>query len=262
MKWFRNLRERRGREAEGAFLVEGPRALSEALRAGAVPSAVLYSPELSERYSYAADVLQRVPPDSLVFAATEPVLQSVGDTATTQGIVAAFALPGVPSLSFQADTSLVLVLDRLRDPGNVGTLLRSAAAAGADAVLLSLGCADPFNPKVVRSSAGGVFAVQHAVLPWPDIKTLLAVLPRRYAADTAGRRAYYQAELREGCAILIGNEADGLSPEALDLATEVVSIPMANGFESLNAGVAGSLLLFEARKQRQQSVDGVADVPR
>lgn len=257
MKWFRKLRERRGREAEGAFLVEGPRALSEALRTGAVPAAVLYCPELADRYPHVASVLQNVPPESPIFAATESVLESVGDTATTQGIVAAFALPGAPSLRFQPNTSLVLVLDRVRDPGNVGTLLRSAAAGGADAVLLSPGCADPYNPKVVRSSAGGIFAVPHAVLPWGEIRNLLRVLPCRYAADAGGRTFYYQAELREGCAILIGNEADGLSPEALDLATEVVSIPMANGFESLNAGVAGSLLLFEALKQRQQSVDGV-----
>lgn len=101
----------------------------------------------------------------------------------------------------------------------------------------------------------------HGTMGWTEISVLLRQLPHRYAARAQGPTPYYAAELKRGCAILIGNEADGLGPEALDLATEAISIPMASGFESLNAAVAGSLLLFEARRQREQSEDGASHVP-
>lgn len=250
VKWLKGLNERRGREAAGAFLVEGPRAIEQGLRAGEQPVCVAYSPEIAASQPRISAVLSAVPPDVPTLTLGERALRSIADTVSTQGILAAFPLrpDGVPALD--PTSALVLVLDRVRDPGNVGTLLRSAAAAGAHAALLSEGCADPYNPKVVRASAGGVFGVPFATLRWASIAAALAPIPRRYATDPRADTSLYEAELSGGCAILIGNEADGLGAEALELATGSLSIPIESGVESLNAAVAGSLLLFEARRQR------------
>ena len=252
VKWFKQLRERRGREATGAFLVEGPRAIEQALASGAVPLQVAYGPRLADENPRLATLLARLPPGLPAFPVVERVLQSIGDTQTTQGIVAAYPIPARAPDDLPEGVSLVLLLDRISDPGNMGTLLRSAAATGCDAVLLAEGCADPYSPKVVRASAGAIFSVPLAELGWQAMRRVLERLPNRLAAEARGEKVYYEADLGSPCVILIGNEAAGLSEAALALATASVRIPIESGVESLNAGVAGSLLLFEARRQRAQ----------
>lgn len=256
VRWLRELRERRGREAAGAFLVEGPRGIKQALELGHSPLKVAFVQSASREGSAVAQVVKMVP-TTVHLPVDDRVLRSVSDTVHSQGIIAAFPLPHSVMSAASTPDALVLVLDRVSDPGNVGTLLRSAAAARCDAVLLGPGCADPLNPKVVRSSAGGVFAVPFATWSWDRITEELANMPRRYAADAGGSMPYYEAEMTAGCAILIGNEAAGLSSEALAVATDSVRVPLAAGMESLNAGVAGSLLLFEAVRQRSVGQTGV-----
>ncbi len=128
-------------------------------------------------------------------------------------------------------------------------------------VLLSPGCADPFSPKVVRASAGAVFTVPFKVFPWADLTQILSLTDRVYATCAEAEVPYYEADLANPCAILIGNEADGLGEEARVLATRSISIPLAAGVESLNAAVAGSILLFEARRQRTRHENGAFHVP-
>ncbi len=257
VKWLRELNERRGREAAGAFLVEGPRAVEQALRSGARPLRVAYSPDLARSQPRVAAVVSAMPPEVPLLRLGERALRSISDTVTAQGILAAFPMDSTPAIPhLDPSTALVLILDRIRDPGNVGTLLRSAAAAGAHAVLLSEGCADPYSPKVVRSSAGGIFGVPFTTLGWPEIAAKVASLTHRYGADARADVPYFEAELAEGCAILVGNEAEGLGAEALHLSSGSLSIPIESGVESLNAGVAGSLLLFEARRQRLSKARG------
>lgn len=261
VRWLRSLKERRGREAAGAFLVEGPHAIEQALRAGAEPAFTAYAPELLTQGDHAARVLQALPEHVSAVPVSERVLASVGDTRTTQGILSTFPLLQQAPDQIVTASGLSLVLDRVRDPGNVGTLLRSAAAAGADVVLLSPECADPFSPKVVRASAGAIFMVPFAVLSWEDFARRLAGLPCVYATQAGADTPYYEADLARPCAILIGNEAAGLGEQARALATRSISIPLAAGVESLNAAVAGSVLLFEARRQRTRHETGVFHVP-
>lgn len=258
IKWLRSLRERRYRAATGAFLVEGPHAIKQALASGAAPRLLVYDPDRAYPAGELEALLDALPPGTVVLMADAAVLATVGETVTTQGLVAAFPKPSPSLAAPDAASAPVLVLDRIRDPGNLGALLRSAAAAGAHLVMLSEGCADPYGPKVVRASAGALFAVPFAVLGWDRIADLLAGVERRYAAAADGAVPYHAAELARGCAILVGNEADGLGGQALSLATHSVRIPIEPGVESLNAAVAGSVLLFEARRQRAVSVHGAS----
>lgn len=261
VKWLRALGERRGREATGAFCIEGPRALEQALLAGGRPLVVAHSPELGGGNEKVLSALAMLPEDFKPLLLGRRAFGTISDTVTSQGLLAAFPIPAPDLSPLDPRGEPALVLDRVSDPGNVGTLIRSAAAAGSQAVLLAPGCADPYSPKVVRSSAGSILEVRIATLQWSEIARLLRAFPHVFAAESTARRTYYEAELARGCAILIGNEAVGLGPEAVELATSRVSIPIERGVESLNAGVAGSILLFEARRQRLQEKHRGGDGP-
>jgi RNA methyltransferase, TrmH family len=182
-----------------------------------------------------------------VFTITPEVLAAVTETVTPQGIV---AVVHIPQLTPPDPPGLVLVLDQVREPGNAGTLLRSAAAAGVDLVLFAPETVDPYNDKVLRAAMGAHFRLPIQIYQqWQEIIT---TLDRRacYAADAAGEVAYDQVDWTEPAAIIIGGEASGPSAEAQQLATRV-AIPMHRQTESLNAAVAGSVILFEAARQRR-----------
>jgi TrmH family RNA methyltransferase len=181
--------------------------------------------------------------------ASEHALKAAADTVTPQGIVAVIPVPAAPAEI--GPLPLVLVLDGLQDPGNLGTILRSAWAAGAGAVVTTPGTADPYSPKVVRAGMGAHF---HLALlpeqPWPQIARLVAGR-QVLLAEARGGTPYDQVAWSQPTALIIGSEAHGSGPEARALATATVSIPLAEGVDSLNAAVAASILLFEARRQRQ-----------
>lgn len=181
------------------------------------------------------------------------VLKALADTASPQGVVAVAATPrfGVSDLSAAAD--LVLVLAQVRDPGNAGTLVRSAAAAGADCVVFSEGSVDPFGPKTVRASAGSVLRVP--VDRGRSLAESLAALRGKgfkiLAAEGRADNILYDIDLTRSTAIVLGNEAWGLEAEAgFDASAR---IPMEEATESLNVATAGSLFLFEAVRQRRLS---------
>jgi TrmH family RNA methyltransferase len=142
-----------------------------------------------------------------------------------------------------------VVADALRDPGNLGTLLRAAAASGADEVLLGPGTVDAYNPKVVRGAMGTHFRLPMATMTWPAIASHLNGLSI-WLADVRGAVPYTKVDWTEPCALIVGGEAEGASPEAEELATGRISIPMQHGIESLNAAVAAAVILFEAQRQR------------
>lgn len=240
----------RVRRQEGAFVIEGVRLAEEMLAAGWQAELALYSPELSPRGREVVQGLAAQGAD--VEEADRDVIQTLGDTETTQGLlVVALAreLPLPDRLDF------VLVLDALRDPGNLGTLLRSAAAAGVQAVLLAPVTVDHFSPKVVRSTMGAIFRLPVRILEWDAIRLLLKEPMQGkplhvYLAEARRGLPCWQVDLREPLALLVGGEATGPSEEARALADEAVEIPMPGGSESLNAAVAGSILLFEVVRQR------------
>ena len=176
---------------------------------------------------------------------SERLMQSLSGTETPQGILAVAEISNLPisnSLNF------VLIPDQIRDPGNLGTLLRTAAAAGVQAVLLPPETTDAFAPKVVRSGMGAHFQLPIYSMMWDEIKVQTKGL-QVYLADMDGRSCW-ETDLREPLALIVGGEAEGASDEARKLATQKISIPMAGNVESLNASVAGSVLMFEVVRQR------------
>jgi len=227
--------------------IEGENLIGEALRSG-LGFETVFVREGSEA------VLQRL----AGFAAEEcvvlsrDVFASAVDTASPQGIAAMVVIPAEKPLVSLQDAGPVLVLEALQDPGNVGTLLRSAEAFGVPFVLMTQDCVNPWNPKVVRASAGSVFRIPvlrsslagvRESLPVGECTIYAAVAPH------AGARSLLDTVFAGSSAVMIGNEGAGLSAEALAIADVLVTIPCA--VESLNAAVAGSTLLYEAMRQRE-----------
>jgi TrmH family RNA methyltransferase len=153
---------------------------------------------------------------------------------------------------------LSVITDALRDPGNLGTLLRTSAAAGADEVLLGPGTVDLYNLKVVRGAMGTHFRLPIATMTWPVIAAHLNGLSI-WVADAHSATPYTQVDWTKPTALIVGGEAEGASNEAEKLATGRVSIPMQCGIESLNAAVAAAIILFEAQRQRMSKVEAAKE---
>ena len=234
VKDLRSLRDTpRVRRSERSLFVEGVRLVSTALQAGAALRLALFAPEQ----------LQATPEGSALLAELEGRPRC---HPATPAVVAAVAWP-----ELEPQPGLRLVLDGLQDPGNVGTLLRSAEAAGVGLVLGARGGADVYSPKVVRAAMGAHFSLPlRADLEWDAIGAELGSCPLVYAADAEATMPYFAADWRQPAALIVGSETRGLSEEGQAWATHRIAIPMAGRAESLNAGVAGSVILFEALRQR------------
>jgi len=238
VKLIRALQERaRTRRKEGKIVLEGVRLIGDALAQGHRPDFIFYTPE----------AIDSLPPGQFE---AEPVsaeiMRHISDTQQPQGIIGVFPLP---QTALPSQPERVLILDGIRDPGNLGTMLRAAAAAGVQAVLLSPDCVDAYNPKVLRGGMGAHFRVALAALGWPQIADYCRGL-RVYLADSAGDLRYDQADWSAAWALIVGSEAHGAGAEAAQLAQARITIPMSAATESINAAMAASVILFEAQRQR------------
>ncbi len=243
------LTERQDRQREKLYVLEGVRLIEEALKAGHKPETILFSNDLSAR---GRELLERFRSMGCPVEEVDAhVLQSLSDTETTQGILA--VLPQ-PNAGLPPDWDLILILDRIRDPGNLGTILRSGAASGVQAFILTPASTDPFAPKVVRAAMGAHLYVPILTLDWPEIVAACKQdRPQQAAilvADSSGGSPSWQVDLRQPLALIIGSESEGPQPAALSAADGLVHIPMPGKAESLNAAVAASILLYEIIRQR------------
>lgn len=253
IQWVRKLQSRsRARREERAFVVEGVRLVEEALSAGWQASLVLYESSLDER---GQKIVQGFAGQGAIIEEVSPeILQAASDTATAQGLLAVLPLQIIP-LPERAD--FVFIPDGVKDPGNLGSMLRSAASAGVDAVLLPEATVDAYAPKVLRAAMGAHFRLPVHSLSWAEIAALVERSGLHvYLADARAGIAYTRADFRLPLALVVGGEAEGASPFAGRLATERVHIPMPGGMESLNAGIAAALLLFEVVRQREKRGNG------
>ena len=197
-------------------------------------------------------------PEQLV-EVNERVIESLGETQTSQGIVAVLSTDSfqpelVRARRSKASRPALLILDDLADPGNMGTILRTALAADVSEVLLTPECVDCFSPKVVRAASGAHIALPVEMdLPWDAITEKITIHceeeRRVYLAEARSPHLYFEQDLKRPFALIIGNEAHGPSQEARKLATLPIAIPLANGVESLNAAMAAGIVLFEAIRQ-------------
>lgn len=234
------------RRKEKRIVLEGVRLIGDAAAAGVLPEFVLYTPGAAPDQPVAQWIVRFHEQGVACFETTPDIMAHISDTQSPQGIIAVVPMPEfMPPL----DANLVLILDGIADPGNLGTILRTAAAAGADVVILAPGCVDPYNPKVLRSGMGAHFRVPLARQAWPDIAAEYGHLAV-YLADAASDLPYYAVDWRQPAGLIIGGEARGAETQARQLARATIAIPMSNAVESLNAAMAAGVILFEIRRQR------------
>jgi RNA methyltransferase, TrmH family len=242
----------RARHAQKAFVVEGVRLAEEALTAGWEAKLVLYTPDLSER---GQQVVQGfVARDAQVEQVTSSVLQAVSDTHSPQGVLVVLSMNNLP---LPEVLDFIFIPDGVRDPGNLGTMLRTAAAAGVSAIFLPPGIVDIHSPQVVRSAMGAHFKIPIRDFSWDEIQQCLNNNHIKvYLADVQRGECYTDVDFRMPLALILGGEAQGAGEQAQRLADGYVTIPMPGGVESLNAGVAAGILLFEVVRQRQPFLRG------
>lgn len=240
------------RAEQRALVVEGPVLVSAALDAGLVLRDLFVDETALERPSVAA-VVDRVAPAVEPWCLPAGTLDRVGEAVSSQGLVAVVDQPE-PAWPSRATTDLVVVLDRVADPGNAGTLIRAATAAGAGAVVF-VGGVDPTAPKVVRSTAGALFAIDVLRAPTGDeaADRLRSEGFRLVGAVARGGDPYDQVDLTGPVALVVGNEAHGLDPGVRAAVDVTVTIPMAGPTESLNVAMAGTVLCFEVLRQRRSA---------
>lgn len=237
------------RRKENKIVLEGVRLISDAFAAGFRPEYVIWSREVKGTGGAVLDSLlnkldrARVP----LLEATVEILNHLADTDTPQGII---AVVPTPELSVHADPTLLLVLDGVADPGNMGTIFRTAAGAGVDVCVLLPGCVDPFNPKVIRAGMSAHFRlpIRHM-----EAKELATTYPNMsfYLADSKAELTYDQVDWRRRTGLVVGGEAHGAAPATYAHVKSAITIPMQDELESLNAASAAAVILFEAARQRR-----------
>ena len=228
---WRSLKDAKGRRETGCFLVEGAKAVEEALTSGFACEALLVQ----------SGVDVPLPADARVTEVSDRVMEAVCDTRTPQGLCAVMGMPAQT-----AGGSRILALDGLQDPGNVGTILRTADAAGFDSLILSGECADIYSPKVLRATMGSVFH-----LPCERTEDLAGRLQGLASgmpvlASVLGGDPFFPAlrSLPDTFCLVIGNEGSGITPEVQKVCTHRLTLPMQGGAESLNAAIAAGIMMY------------------
>lgn len=241
----------RERREQGLFVIEGRKLFEEVLRDAPEAICEVFVTEDFLKNPVYGRMLETVSYELV----TENVMKAMAETMEPQGILATVHIPEYDKNALlEKEEAVWLALEDLRDPGNLGTILRTAEAAGVTGVLLSDGSVDMYNPKVVRSTMGAIFRVPHFYLSdfYGELDRMRQTGATLYAAHLQGMQ-YYDEPDYEGCSvILIGNEANGLSGEVSELANCLIKIPMEGKAESLNAAVAASLFVYEAFKKRRK----------
>lgn len=236
----------RARRQQGLFIAEGIKMFQEAPRE--------WVEKIYVSESFAADPEHAALLADISYETVEDrIFAQMSDTQTPQGILCAVKIPSyTPAEVLSGDRPLLLVLEDLQDPGNVGTILRTGEGAGVTGVILSRNTADLFNPKTIRSTMGSIYRMPFYRAD--DLGEVMDMLSRRgirtCAAHLRGEHSYTQEDYCKPCAFLIGNEGNGLSDRLSERADRLVRIPMAGKVESLNAAIASAVLMYEANRQR------------
>lgn len=241
IKEVNSLKAKKERDKTGLFILEGKRLVDE------IPNSweIKY---LLKAESYSEDINFEN-----VYTVKDSLFEKISETVNPQGILAVCHIKefDVTNVDY-SNSPFFVVLENVTDPGNMGTLIRTADAAGADGIFLSKGCVDIYNPKVIRATMGSIFH-----LPIYRNLNLMDLMEdfknnnvKTLAAHLKGTSTPYKVDMTTACAVIIGNEANGLSDEISEMASDLVKIPMPGKAESMNAGIAGGILIYEAVRQR------------
>ena len=254
IRLVRKLATRKGRAAEGRFAVEGRNLVSEILERDLDVDFIMIPAEAADD---APDFIRKCidSPDITVCEVPARVFAGLTDAENGIGMLAVVKLReyGPDLLDGLRPDDNILVLDRIQDPGNMGTLIRTAVAAGYKAIVAMSGTVDIYSPKVLRATAGMVFEIP--VIYVPDNDALMGMLGRSgkriVVTDVNGGVPYYEEDLSRGIALIIGNEGSGVSDALMEIADVRVTLPMKGRIESLNAAVAAAILMYEAVRGRE-----------
>lgn len=246
---------RDGRVPDEVF-AEGIRLCEEVLRAGLAVTECAVTPEAMRSTRAKTIIGEAVQRGARVNEVPEVLFKSIADTANSQGLILLAHRPATgPERIYELkERSLIIFLQRIADPSNLGAIFRTAEAAGVHGIILSSGSADPFSAKALRSSMGS--SLRLAVWDRAEIEEFVQWADREgiqvIGADISGKKTYLETDWSQPTAIVLGSEAHGLTDSHLELMSEVVTIPMQNGVESLNLAVSAGILLYEAVRQRRK----------
>lgn len=243
VKRLKSLKDKKAREEMGEMLVEGEKLMREAAKLRLPVSDMLFDEAMADKFADVAELLEGQ--GAHVYAVPRRILESVCDTKTPQGACAAFALP--PFFDAASAPDQVVVLDGVQDPGNVGTIWRTADAAGIGGLIMSAACADPFSPKVQRAAMGSGFRVPVCVTEeLPGMLEKLRERGYRVVASSLQGAPFYEGAPHGGrFALIVGNEARGVSEQVMAVSDVQLKLPMRGGAESLNAAVAAGIMMYE-----------------
>ena len=241
IKEVNSLKAKKERDKTGLFILEGKRLVDEIPNSWEIKY-LLKAESYSEYINF-----------ENVYTVKDSLFEKISETVNPQGILAVCHIKefDVTNVDY-SNSPFFVVLENVTDPGNMGTLIRTADAAGADGIFLSKGCVDIYNPKVIRATMGSIFH-----LPIYRNLNLMDIMEdfknnnvKTLAAHLKGTSTPYKVDMTTACAVIIGNEANGLSDEISEMASDLVKIPMPGKAESMNAGIAGGILIYEAVRQR------------
>lgn len=240
------LKQRKYRDEEGRFIIEGIRLIEEGIRENLVEY-ILYSSKLME-----TNGAERIEKSGIrMYEVSHDILKELCDTQNPQGAIAVAAKPDAAKEGLQGD--FIIIADGIQDPGNLGTIIRTADAAGADGVILLKGTVDAYNPKTLRSTMGSVFHIP--VMYYEEVESLVESLRGKgysiYASSLEDSEVIYNCDFKGKVAIVIGNEANGIPKEHMNLYTHKMKIPMIGRAESLNAASAAAIIMYEVVRQRR-----------
>ncbi|MFW5998174.1 MAG: TrmH family RNA methyltransferase [Bacillota bacterium] len=240
IKYLKKLYNTRQRKKEGMFILEGTRIIEEAAKSGIKFEYLYITPE------YKTENLDIDLNNLEIKYVEKNLLEDIASTVTPQGIIAVVNKPDY-NFSKLNNKNCILVLDRVQDPGNMGTLIRTAVAAGIDGIIALKGCVDIYNLKVIRATMGAIFNIP--LLTRIDIEKFLDIYQNNkftlIATDINGNNIYEKDKYPEPVFLVIGNEAEGIRNEILDVADQILKIPILGQIDSLNAGITGGIIMYD-----------------
>ena len=251
---IKGLNKKRERWKKGLFLIEGIKIIEECIDNGHPVVNIIYSDRLFD-IGGGKDFFNKIKTNDKLVRVSDKLYRHISNVENPQGVLAIvkFEASHIRNMEFK-DAPFFLLLDRVQDPGNMGTIIRTADAFGVDGVIIMGGCVDVYNPKVIRSTMGSIFRVP--IYHEMDREEIIYQLKRKnvdiYSASLEGSRYIQTLDFTKGCAFIIGNESTGVSRELHDLADELIKIPMLGEIESLNVAIASSIIMYEVMRQRIQ----------
>lgn len=249
------IQSKTARIKNSCFIVEGLKNVEEALDSDFDIGFIVLSDAFLESHNVFLEKLKRKVSQDKLHKVSHKTFIELTDTVTPQGILAVINFKDMEIDNILKENFLIIALDRIQDPGNMGTIIRTADAAGADGIVVGKGCVDIYNPKVVRSTMGSLFHIP--IVQTDDLCKTLVELKQRggkvVTTHLSAKKAYYNVNFKTSTVIVMGSEAEGVSQEISILSDELIKISMPGQAESLNVAVAHGIIVFEAVRQRSQT---------